>query len=509
MRHPSGVPCLTVREIDKAVWYYRRFFGFVAVGQDPDGATLHGHGTELRLRRSPTGWDGARGSGLPIPDALILVRQPELLRRRLDDWGAHLVPTEELGRGWEGCYGLRDCYGNVIAVGPTSGVAAVGRRVAEPADGVRRFLSERATTRAETRQAAAFRDFYQRLPDHRNIVYLHFTGGLLHWVVKTAGYLPDHINLVLIGSGLPPSERAWVREQLHRPFHHVDLRLDDAGALELLFATNRTHFGWLELGCLVLDGRLFDELAVMHPDTSLNCTWSWEPGFGFPLANPYLLFVSVDAIARVRDAGLAVGPGIYAYRRRNRQVEGRRCYTRTPSRAVRRRLGQLLPADDAGLPRIPGDLATFETTMLYQLVARACGLRVHKVRSLTGFNHIQGGQVQDDSSDELLYIGGLGRADVLEEFSGYFHDVDVRIRYAIAEFLTLAPVAADLPAGYQERLDRVTALLAGHGLGADAVEQACREHLIGVRGLSRAAANAVIQPPAGLSQVIGSASGSK
>ena len=45
---------------------------------------------------------------------------------------------------------------------------------------------------------------------------------------------------------------------------------------------------------------------------------------------------------------------------------------------------------------------------------------------------------QDESSDELFYIGALSYADVLEEFSGYFHDPAVRLLYLIAEHVVLA-----------------------------------------------------------------------
>jgi len=100
--------------------------------------------------------------------------------------------------------------------------------------------------------------------------------------------------------------------------------------------------------------------------------------------------------------------------------------------------------------------------------------------------------MEDEASDELFYIGALGYADALEEFSGYFHDESVRLLYLIAEYMTLAETAAGLPESYRHRLDRVTAELRGHGLDHAAVVQAARRHLTGTAGLSAAAARAVL-----------------
>jgi hypothetical protein len=491
-RRPRGVPSLTVADIDKALFYYRRFFEFEAITSDENSALVRGNGATLRLRRTPSEGDGTRAE-LPPPDALILVRQPETLRRRLDDWGAHLVPSAELGPAWEGMYGIRDCYGNVIAIGPTGGIWTPARWIVEPLDALKRRWRQGQTNRMEAQRLEAFRRFYDALPDHDDIYYLHVNGGLLHWLIKTASYVPEDVNLVVLGSDLAPAEQAWVAEHLHRPFHHVDLRLDDAGALEFLFTVNRRNFGWLGLGCLVLNGDLFRQLARIGADTAMNCAWSWESGFGFPIANSYFFFVAAHAAQRVRAIG--VGPGTYSYHRFNRQVENRRCYSRTPPREAVRMLSGRLPSDDRGRPAVPGGMPAFEPTVLYQLVAGALGLKINRVRDLSGFNHVRGGDIQDDGSDELFYVSGLTRADVVEEFSGFFHDAGIRLLYAIAEFVTLAPTADRLPAQYGQRLRQVASELDRLGLPPNMVADACRQHLVDVRGLSSSAADAVLGSP--------------
>ncbi|SFQ68815.1 VOC family protein [Amycolatopsis rubida] len=481
VHRPSGVPCLQVGDVGKAVDYYRTFFGFAPVTVSGQAALLHGHGVFLALRAGP------RAEDPPVPDAVILVAQPEILRRRLDDRGAHLVGP---GTARPDCsYGFRDCYGNVIAVGPAGGVSALRRRIAEPLDTARRALDRSRTARAEHRGLLAFREFLRARPRTSGAYFLHFTEGLLHWAGKTAGLVPGDVPLVLLGSALPSAERAWVRENLGRPFHHIDLRMDDAGVLEFLFAAAGDDFGWLEPGCLVLNPGLFAELSALGRDTSVACAWSWDSGAGFPIANTHLAFFSAGTIAEVRDAGIDVGPGVYARERFNRQVEGRRCYSRTPSRALRELAG----------PAVPGGMAFYEPTVLYQLAARTLGKRISQVRELSGYGTPQGATAGDESSDELMYIAGLGHADVLEEFSGYFHDAEVRLRYLLAEYLALAPVAATLPDWYGRRLAAVTETLAAQGIAEESVADLCTRHLVEERGLSPHAAALAVgrQEPAG------------
>jgi hypothetical protein len=321
-----------------------------------------------------------------------------------------------------------------------------------------------------------------------------FTGGLLHWVIKAVSHVPRHVNLVLLGSDLPADEVAWVSSRMDRPFHHIRLRLDDPGGWEFLFAVNRHHFGWIGSGAFVLDERIFGEFARIDPGTSLNCAWSWDSGIGFPIARPHLLFVNVDTIAAVRQHRIDACPGMYSYERLNRQVEGRRCYARKPSRAQLRQLRRLLPTDGSGRPVMPHTMTFFDTMVMYQLLARSYGFDINLIRDLEGFGHVHGREVEDESSDELFYIGALSYADVLEEFSGYFHDAGVRLLYLIAEYVILARSAGWLPEHYQKRLEQITAELSRQGLSPQAAREAARSHLIEGRGMSAEAADSVLRP---------------
>jgi hypothetical protein len=492
---PSGIPVLHVGDIGKAVAYYRRFFRFEPVSLDVAAglALVRGHGVSLLLAGEDAGRLSQDGSEPAIPDAALVVESPDRMRWELDDLGAHLLPAGELGRPWQHFFGFRDCYGNVLAAGPAAGpLPAVRRRASQPAEAIKFRLREQQRARLEARHRAGFRKFYEGLADTRDIYYLLVTTGLLHWAAKAASYVPGHVNLVLLGTELQPDELAWARDQAGRPFHHVGLRLDEPGAWEFLFDVNRRSFGWIDPGCFVLNDQLFEELARIESRTAVNCAWSWDSGQEFAVASTHLAFVNIDAVRAVRRPGVHASPGIYAYQRLNRQVEGRRCYARRPSRPEIRMLRGVLPGGPSGRPSPPGGLPYFDTLVMYQLLARQRGFGVARIRGLEALGHVRGRATEDEASDELFYIGALSYADALEEFSGYFHDESVRLLYLIAEYMTLAETAAGLPESYRHRLDQVTAMLRDHGLDHASIVQAARHHLTGTAGLSAAAALAVL-----------------
>jgi hypothetical protein len=116
------------------------------------------------------------------------------------------------------------------------------------------------------------------------------------------------------------------------------------------------------------------------------------------------------------------------------------------------------------------------------------------VRDLVGFGHLQGRAVADESSDELLHIGAISKADVLNEFTTYFHSQDIYLRYLTAEYLVLDG-AATLPARYADRMAKVTAGLSHNGFTPAAAEELLRRHLAQERGLSATAVDAVLRRP--------------
>jgi hypothetical protein len=482
-----------VRELTEATEYYGRVLGFVgAVPIGTTSALVRGHGVALHLQEAPDG-DGEVRVDRAGPDAVILVDHPERVRRRWDDAGASMLEPQDCP--WPGghLFGARDPDGNILTVAPAGGMsAALRRQVYGRIDDLTIRRHERMRAREEAPHLAGFREFYESLPDKQNIFYLFFSGRLLQWVARCASFVPAEVNLVLLGSDLPEEEQAWVRDHLNRPFHHVPLRIDDQIAWDFLFTVNRHNFGWIDSDCMVLDDRLFADLADLAPDTSMNCVWSWDGGYGFPLANTFLLFLGADAVARVRERGIAASPYAHDYRWQNLQVPGRRCYARRPTRGQLRMLRGLVPPDGSGRAVTPQGMAYFDTMVMYQLLARACGLPVRQVRALEGFGHLRGRPVQDESSDELLHVGGISKADALEETPAYFRDPQVKLLYLIAESVLLGRLADRLPPFYERRRRDVVTALGASGLTPAGGEQLLRDHLTQVRGMSDGAVNLVL-----------------
>jgi catechol 2,3-dioxygenase-like lactoylglutathione lyase family enzyme len=490
----TGVPCLKVADITEAIDYYENVLGFHSIRwHGATSAFLSGHGTTIHLRQEPH----ERPSQTCGPDAVLHIPRPRSLRLHLDDLRAPLL-TEELTEEWAEFFGVADCSGNVLAIGRSAGPGArVERWALDPVDDLSRRVNEWRRRREERPHLDELRRFYEGLADKKDIFYLFFSSGLLHWVRKALSYVPESVNLVLIGSDLPPEELTWIKNHVRRPFHHVSLRIDDQIAWDFLFSINRRNFGWLDSDCLVLNPHLFAELADIDEKSSLNCTWSWDSGHGVRLANTFLLFVNVDVIEKLRARGLDTSPYSHDYEWQNLHVPGRRCYSRRPSRKQLRHLSTFLPDDGSGRIVTPKGMPYFDTMVMYQLLARACGYPINLTRRLEGFGHIRGLQVQDESSDELLHVGGASRADALDETSGYFHDSDVRLLYVIAESIVLSRGADGLPAYYDERHREILATLDRNGLSPQSALTAIRRHLMEVRGMSDSGVSAITRPASG------------
>jgi hypothetical protein len=486
-------PRIPVPDLVEATGYYQDVIGFAPVGPaGPGGQEVRGHGVRLRLVPVPVP-ASASASATPARTVDLRVWHPRSVRLRMDEREANLVRELELADPRDARFAVRDCYGNVLRFSSDPRpLLRAGGRLAARYDDVRVGVSEWRRRRLEARHVAAFRSFYEQLPDRRDVFYMFFSRGLLHWVRKSMSFVPPETNLVLLGSDLPEQEREWVRTSVPRPFHHVDLRIDDQVAWDMLFQVNRHPFGWLDSDCLVLEGGLFAEMSRLPSGASMNCTWSWESGHGFPLANTFFLFVNGDAITEVRRQGLRPSPYAHDYSWQRIRVPGRRCYARRPSAPQVRRLRTLMPTDAAGRPATPYGMGYYDTMVMFQLLARTCGYQINQVRQLEGFGHLRSRPVQDESSDELVHVGGVSRADPLDDHNAYFHDSAVRLRYLLAEFVVLSQSADTLPAEYRERQADLAQRLAAAGIEAETGRRLLTEHLVEVRGLSAARAQAVV-----------------
>jgi hypothetical protein len=342
---------------------------------------------------------------------------------------------------------------------------------------------------ALTAHRRQFREFYGRLPDKKDIFYMFFTRGLLHWVTKSLSYVPEDVNVVLLGADLPDVEQEWIRKAIRRPFHNIGIRINDKLAWTLLFDVNKNNFGWLDIDCLVLNGDLFAEMSAIADSDSVNGAWWHDTGFGFAVAATYFQFFNAQAIRALRAARLAHSPNSYSYHAVGCPPFGQLFHTEALTRRVRRQLLGVVPPDEAGRPRMPAGDSYFDTTVVPQLMARSLGFGAGRVRGLRRMAwDVPSG---DELSDELVHIGAVSWASMLSEYLSPNRDREMEVRYLLADNVALG-TARHLPAPYAQKRDLVTAELARAGLTPGAALAAARDHLMDERGLSAHAADLVL-----------------
>src|ERR1700730_7804987 len=193
-----------------------------------------------------------------------------------------------------------------------------------------------ASALAERRDRREFASFYRRLERREEIIYMFFTGELLHWLDRALAFVPPEVNLVLIGSDLSAAEISWIRTHYHRPFHHIRSRVDDNTALAFAFRLAEHNFGWLHVDCFVLNPRLFAEMAAIGDDVVANCIWSHptsEGGAAAALLSAFV-FLNFAVIRKLRQSGVEVSPCACYYRggHLGRTMTQRKLYSRVPTR---------------------------------------------------------------------------------------------------------------------------------------------------------------------------------
>jgi hypothetical protein len=505
----SGAACLRVDDVEAAASYYRHVLAFEQIsllgGAQPQFAVMRKHGALLLLQQ-----DAASARRKPAPDrsgppwdAILLVDDVPAAHHDLQARGADsLSDIDGKGIGWDS-FDFQDCCGNVVCVGQAADKffelmnATPGGRLGRRLVQWRLRQARRAAERDEQQHLREFRDFYRGLPDKENIFYMFFTADLLHWVVKAESFVPPEVNLVLIGSALHDDERRWIADHIARPFHHISLPVDDVTAWEFIFAVNEHHFGWLDIDCFVLNGKLFDELAAIGEGVSMNCVWSWDSGYGFRIANTHFLFVSAAAIKAVESRPVSASPGVYDWRGSQRPFARRACFARIPDEKQRALMLEVLPADLEGRPRLlEGDY--YNTLVVYQLLARAAGYRVHQTRELArrcrapvDAHSTDPEHWPEDMSDELFHLFGIS----------YYrtHDYEPGIRglYLAAEYIMLDAAAAILPDRYARLRETIAAELAAVGQAVDTARDRMRRHLIDSRKVTPAAADRILTASVG------------
>lgn len=312
---------------------------------------------------------------------------------------------------------------------------------------LRGAVRQRRTRRQELAAFAAFSEFQRRLEPREDQVYMFFTRGLLHWLVHSLRFVPDDVPVALVGARLDAEERAWIEGNLRRPFHHIDLAMDDNAVLEFLFRTRKESFGWLHIDCFVLDPALFSEMASMPRDVALSYVWS-HPGLpGLDTLHSAFVFVNGRVVQELSRRGVQVSPATYHYRgwQRGRTVTERALFSRVPSRRLVRILNGLAPATDPVLPFAPGAGDYFQVLVMYQLVCAALGFESRRVRNLVR----DGTDSSSQYSNDIVHVNGAATyrrfKDAPETVLGRYYPLLLQ-----ADYLMLENFGDQAPRRYRE-----------------------------------------------------------
>lgn len=304
-------------------------------------------------------------------------------------------------------------------------------------NGFRSRAARRARHQKELVHRQEFTEFYNSLQLDADPVYVFFTCGLLHWLTKAEQFVPPEVNLVLIGSGLTPQEVKHLREHVNRPTHVIRPRVDDATVWEWLFEVNRTNFGWLDVDCIVLNPRLFNEMRNLPDDVAMNGCWLNYQGWAF-LAT-HFIHINQRAIAGVKATVPGVSP-------RNYFVLG--------EPELRMRVANLLSDTELALARQVGPLKRgFDTLQFYQLACLASGYKLGTIRKLN-----DDPMFSNFCSEELLHLGGASY--YLRQFlSGKGPSNYSLILRAVVDYLLLDAAGPDLPQSYAALKDLLRRML--------------------------------------------------
>ena len=489
----ESVPCLLVDDLANAADYYRDVLGFSRVeilGEPPAAVLARAPGGSALLQLASPGARGyaRRRFGPRAWDAVFYVRDPDRAAAALRARGARVQVGIGVTHVSEFTFEVRDPWGNILAFAATSGGlrSALGRGVrrAVPA-AVRIGTRNWRLGRAERPHLREFGEFYAQLTDRRDIFYMFFAEGLLHWVVNAVRHIPEDVNLVLVGSALPPDEQQFIRENLNRPFHNIRLGVDDNTTWEFLFDTNRHNFGYIDIDCFVLEPKVLADMAQIENTTAVNVAWAYDATPELAVGCTHFVFVNAAVVEAMRSRGLYVSPTNYEWEGSRLPYLHNRTYCRIPTSRQRRQLLSVLPPDDYGRPIPPGDSDFFDTLVAYQVAAAAAGYRIHRVRHLEHRTQAtlageHGGRRpwQQDMTDELVHIGGVSY------YWKLFHMPEFRKLYLAAEYVLLANCADRLPPYYAERLGMLESELGHLGIAPASATRIIEHHLASDRGLS-------------------------
>lgn len=295
-----------------------------------------------------------------------------------------------------------------------------------------------------------FINFYNQKTNKKQIVYTFFTGGLLFWLKKMLEYVPQNVNLILIGANLDEDEKLWI-SLTGREYILFDSYVDDTFIWELLFETNQYDFGWLDIDCFIFDSSLFN-MMFYFPSSQyfLNAIWSWKSNFGIKYFNTYFLYISYAALKEIQDI-VVVSPRKYVYSQSKKN--GYYCTSEEM---------KVLLQDYIPWGTYPQNLLTanklpyFDTMLMYETIAQKLGFKGRKILPL------RSDIMQMYFSNEILHVGDSSKyadAKRSSKFVGANYLIYLEISYVL-----LKQSITNLPSRYEKLMDKLNVEIQNNNL---------------------------------------------
>ena len=259
----------------------------------------------------------------------------------------------------------------------------------------------------DSREYKCLKEFYDKKCSKENIFYSFFTEGMLFWVKKMLSYIPDSVNLVLIGAGLDAEEKKWVHDT-DREYVFLENHVDDTFIWNILFEINKYNFGWIDVDCFVFDSCILEK-CTMFPDDKIfaNAVWSWKSDLGLKYYNTYLIFISVSVVQEIRKV-ISIYPNKYIY---SKDDCGDSNLSVISDKHIHL-LNGFIPIGCYPCNLLTGNrLPYFDTLTFYETIAQKLGYRGKKIAPL------RSDILQMYFSNQILHIGDASMFSNSNRFS--------------------------------------------------------------------------------------------
>lgn len=245
-----------------------------------------------------------------------------------------------------------------------------------------------------------FDDFYSNLKNKKNIFYMYFSTGLLHFALESVSQVPSEVNLIILAAGVTDDERRIMEQMIKRPICYFSKVYTDGVIWELLFYKNQFNFGWLDVDCFVFDKTIFEDLANIDNSIGVNTVWAGKYDryqIDEWLANTFLVFYNAGIIHEIMMKYEYILPKIAKFPEKNLSVLGKDSYTEIDMRAVNV-IKNRYPSFEENTR------GYFDTTHLYQLFVLAENYKIQRIRNVDS--------LREYYFEGALHLGGCNRIHV-------------------------------------------------------------------------------------------------